>query len=51
MDWFADNWPVLLVLLAVATVFMGVIRKLLKLAVIGVVVGVLGLLIWPLVAS
>lgn len=51
MDWFAENWPALLVVLSVLMVFTGVIRRLLKLAVIGVVLGALGLVVWPLVAS
>lgn len=51
MEWFADNWPVLLVVLALLMVFMGVIRKLVKLAFIGVVVGAIGLVIWPMIAT
>ncbi len=51
MEWFAENWPVILVILAVVLLFMGLIRKLVKLAFIGVALGALGLFIWPLVAS
>ncbi len=51
MEWFADNWPVLLVVLAALLVFMGLLRRLVKLAFIGVAVGALGLVIWPLVAT
>jgi len=51
MEWFVDNWPVLLVILAVLIVFMGLIQKVIKLALIGVAIGALGLVVWPLVAS
>ena len=51
MEWFADNWPVLLVGLAVLMVFMGLIRKLVKLAFIGVAIGVIGLILLPLVTN
>jgi hypothetical protein len=51
MEWFASNWPVLLVLLAVAMVGIAIVRKLVKLAFIGVVVGVIGFIIWPAVTS
>lgn len=51
MEWFAENWPVILVILAVVLLFMGLIRKLVKLAFIGVALGAIGLFLWPLVAT
>ena len=51
MDWFADNWPMLLIALGVFIVLSGLIRKLAKLAFFGVAIGVLGLIIWPMVSS
>jgi hypothetical protein len=49
MEWFASNWPVLLVALAAVMVATAVIRKLAKLAFFGVVVGVVGFVIWPMI--
>ncbi|MEZ5407338.1 MAG: hypothetical protein R2761_04885 [Acidimicrobiales bacterium] len=51
MEWFSENWPVLLVLLGLLLVFMGLLRKLVKLAFLGVVVGVVALVLWPMVSS
>lgn len=51
MEWFVSNWPVLLVVLAVVMVGTAVIRKLAKLAFIGVVIGVIGLVVWPAVTG
>ncbi len=51
MEWFVDNWPVILVILAVMLVFTGLMRRLVKLAFMGAVLGVVGLVIWPLIAS
>jgi hypothetical protein len=51
MEWFDGNWPVILVVLAVALVLIGILRRLLKLAFLGAVVGVAALVIWPMVAS
>lgn len=51
MDWFANNWPILLVALAVFIIFTGLIRKVAKIAFFGVAVGALGLFIWPFVSS
>ncbi|MGF1599645.1 MAG: hypothetical protein ACFCVK_22485 [Acidimicrobiales bacterium] len=48
MEWFAGNWPVVLVVLAVALILVGMVRRLLKLAFLGVVLAVVGLVIWPL---
>lgn len=51
MELFADNWPVVLVALAVAMVVLGVIQRLVKLALMGAVVGVVGVFVWPMVPS
>lgn len=49
MDWFADNWPMVLVALAVLIIGAGLIRNVAKIAFVGVALAVLGLVIWPLV--
>ncbi len=46
---FAANWPVILVALAAFVVLAGVLRKLAKLAFVGVALGAIGLFLWPLV--
>lgn len=51
MDWFANNWPILLVGLAVFIIATGLIRKVAKLAFMGIAIGALGLVIWPLVSE
>lgn len=51
MEWFSENWPVLLVMLGLLLLLMGLIRKLVKLAFIGVVIGVVALVVWPMVSS
>ena len=51
MEWFSENWPVLLVLLGLLLVFMGLLRKLVKLAFVGVVIGVVALVLWPMVSG
>lgn len=51
MEWFANNWPMLLIGLGVFIVLSGVIRKVAKLAFFGIAVGVLGLIIWPMVSA
>ena len=51
MEWFEGNWPIILVVLAVTLVLTGLLRRLVKLAFIGAVVGVIGLVLWPMVAS
>ena len=51
MDWFADNWPILLVALAVFIIFTGLIQKVAKLAFLGIAIGALGLVLWPFVSS
>ncbi len=50
MDWFVDNWPVILVVLAVAIVLMGIAQRLVRLAFFGAVLGVIGLVIWPMIS-
>lgn len=51
MDWFADNWPMLLVALGVFIVLTGVMRRLAKLAFLGVALGVVGVIVWPMVSG
>jgi len=51
MDWFANNWPMLLIGIGVFIILSGVIRKVAKLAFFGIAVGVLGLIIWPMVSA
>jgi hypothetical protein len=51
MDWFADNWPIVLIALAVFIIAAGMIRRVAKLAFIGVAIGALGLVVWPLVSE
>ncbi len=51
MEWFSENWPVLMVVLGLLLVFMGLLRKLVKLAFFGVVIGVVALVIWPMVSG
>ena len=51
MEWFADNWPALLVILAVLLVVMGLLRRLIRLAFFGVALGAIGLVLWPYIAS
>jgi putative exporter of polyketide antibiotics len=50
-DLFADNWPAVLIALAVLMVVLGLVRKVVKLAFLGAAVGVIGLFLWPLIAS
>ncbi len=51
MDWFANNWPIILVALAVFIIGAGLLRRVAKMAFFGVAVGVLGLFLWPLVSE
>ena len=51
MEWFSENWPVLLVVLGLLLVFMGLLRKLVKLAFFGVAIGAVALVIWPMVSG
>lgn len=50
-DLFADNWPAVLIVLAVLMVVLGLVRKVVKLAFFGAAVGVIGLFLWPYIAS
>lgn len=49
MDWFANNWPMLLIALGIFVIVSGLMRRLARLAFFGVAIGVLGLIIWPMV--
>ncbi|MEM7272345.1 MAG: hypothetical protein AAF547_04630 [Actinomycetota bacterium] len=51
MDWFADNWPLVLVALAAFIIVTGLMRRVAKLAFIGVALGALGLVLWPMVST
>lgn len=51
MDWFASNWPIVLIGLGVFIVISGLIRRVAKLAFVGLAVGVFGLVIWPMVST
>ncbi|MEM7323745.1 MAG: hypothetical protein AAF531_11725 [Actinomycetota bacterium] len=51
MDWFGNNWPVLLVGLAVFIVVTGLMRRVAKLAFFGVALGALALVLWPMVSE
>lgn len=51
MDWFSNNWPIVLVALAVFIIGTGLVRKVAKLAFIGVAIGALGLVVWPYVSD
>ncbi len=48
---FAEQWPLLLVALAVFIIVTGLLRRVAKLAFIGVVIGAVGLVIWPMVSD
>lgn len=51
MEWFSNNWPVLLVGLGIYIIISGITRRLAKLAFLGVVLGAVGLVIWPSVSA
>ncbi|MGH1488368.1 MAG: hypothetical protein ACRBK7_03085 [Acidimicrobiales bacterium] len=51
MDWFGNNWPVLLVALALFIIGAGLMRKIAKMAFLGVAIGALGLFLWPIVSE
>lgn len=51
MEWFVDNWPTLLIVLGVFIVLSGLVRRVAKLAFLGIALGVVGLIIWPMVSS
>jgi hypothetical protein len=48
---FAEMWPLLLVALAIFIIVAGVLRKIAKLAFLGVAVGAIGLVLWPMVSG
>ncbi len=48
---FADQWPLLLVALAVFIIVTGLLRRVAKLAFIGIAIGAVGLVIWPMVSD
>lgn len=48
---FADQWPLVLVALAVFIVVTGLMRRIAKLAFVGVALAAVGLVLWPLVAG
>jgi hypothetical protein len=48
---FADQWPLLLVALALFILVIGLVRRVAKLAFLGVVLGAVGLAIWPMVTD
>ncbi|MGI9615271.1 MAG: hypothetical protein ACR2QO_20335 [Acidimicrobiales bacterium] len=50
-DLFANNWPAVLIALAVLMVVLGLVRKVVKLAFLGAAVGVAGLFLWPFISS
>ena len=51
METFASNWPVILVVLGLVLVGMWLIRRLVKLAFIGVAIGAVALFVWPILAT
>lgn len=51
MEWFSDNWPMALVALGAFIIVSGIVRRLAKLAFLGIAVGVLGLIVWPMVSG
>lgn len=51
MEFFADNWPMILVVLGVLLIVTGILRRLIKLAFMGALIGVVALVIWPMVGT
>jgi hypothetical protein len=51
MDWFGNNWPILLVGLALFIIAAGLMRKVAKLAFFGVALGAIALVLWPMVSE
>ncbi len=49
--WFSNNWPIILIALAVFIVGAGLMRKVAKMAFLGVAIGVIGLFLWPIVSE
>lgn len=48
---FANQWPLILVALAAFIIFAGILRKVAKLAFIGVALAAFGLVLWPMINS
>ena len=48
---FAEQWPLILVALAVFIVLTGLLRRVAKLAFVGVALGAIGLVLWPMVSG
>ena len=48
---FANHWPLLLVGLAAFIVLAGLMRRVAKLAFLGVAIGAAGLVLWPMVSE
>lgn len=46
-----DQWPLILVALAVFIIVAGVLRKIAKLAFIGLALAAVGLVLWPMVSG
>lgn len=51
MDWILDNWPITLAAVGAFVIVMGLIKKLIKIAVSGVVLIVLGVLLLQFVSG
>ncbi|MGB5759298.1 MAG: hypothetical protein WBM50_20460 [Acidimicrobiales bacterium] len=51
MNWFIDNWPLILVVLAMFIILAGLMRRVAKMAFFGLAVGAVGLVIWPYVTE
>lgn len=51
MDWFGNNWPLLLAGLALFIIVTGLMRRLAKLAFFGVALAAVALLVWPVVSE
>ncbi len=51
MEWIVDNWPLALALAAVAFVIFGIVKRLIKLAVLAGIAAVVFFVIWPMVSD
>ncbi len=47
--WISSNWPVLVVAFAFAFVIFGLVKKVVKVAVLASVLAVAALVVWPIV--
>jgi len=47
----ADQWPLILVALAVFIIVAGVLRKIAKLAFMGVALAAVGFVLWPIASA